>query len=716
MSPRSIAFVGASNNPLKMGTMQAVNIVNGNFKGAFYPLHPTEKTVLGHPAFAKVADLPEVPDLVIFVSPAPTVAPYLEELGKIGVKRAIVITAGFREMDEAGARREDELNAIASRYQMRFLGPNCIGIINTEISLNATVVHMQQNKGSLGLASQSGTYVTQTLGYLHKKGICFSKAISLGNEANLNICDALEYLGEDEQTRAIILYIEGIREGRRFIDIAQRVSRRKPILAQYSGGSQAGAKAGKSHTGAMAGPDVLYDGIFAQAGIIRVDTIEDLFAHGWALAKQPLPRGNRLGVITNSGGPGAAASHHAEISGFRLPTLSGNLQNKLRQLIPAHASAANPVDVTFHLDVNLIAKEIPLLLANSGEVDALILHGAMQTAFLEQAFPQVSSLHKGEPLEKLIAKYEKHSQELVADLAEALKRHGIPLVASTFFEYNDNFSAAFRQANIPVFDAPEKAARALGSLWKYANIRQRAPFAHTNGLTSQPEATAMVAAARQNGQSALDEFSAKRLLALYGLPIVPGNIASNKGQACAIATKIGYPIVAKGCSWRALHKSELGLVALDIANERELKAAFAKIAARLEQMGESPRLVIEKMVSGSRELMLGMTRFAGFGACLSFGLGGVFTEALQDITFRCAPLSLAEALEMLDGIRSYKLLGDYRGMAAVKREELARIISTVGEIALAHPEIAEIDINPLLIGADGSLTVVDALVVLENYS
>ncbi|RPH86005.1 MAG: CoA-binding protein, partial [Deltaproteobacteria bacterium] len=304
MNPRSIAVVGASNDFTKMGTIQALSIIKDGYQGKFYPIHLTEPTVLGYPAFKAASNLPEVPDLVVFIVPSKAMTTLLADFGKIGTKRAIIVTAGFKETGATGRNMEEQINAIAQQYGIRFVGPNCLGIINSENSLNTTVAPFTTGQGLLGFASQSGTYVTQVLPYLRKKGIRLSKAISLGNEANIDMVDALEYLGEDEQTKAIILYIEGIRDGRRFVEVARRVTQRKPVVAQYVGGSASGARAGSSHTGAMAGPDFLYDGIFKQAGIIRVRSIEDLYAHGWALATQPPLLGKRVGIVTNSGGPG----------------------------------------------------------------------------------------------------------------------------------------------------------------------------------------------------------------------------------------------------------------------------------------------------------------------------------------------------------------------------------------------------------------------------
>ena len=288
LHPKSLALVGAGKKPTKMGTLHALSIVKDGYPGAFYPIHPREETVFGRRAYKSVYDLPEVPDLAMLVVPVEQVLQLLDDFGKIGTKYAVIVTAGFRESGLHGQKQEDKLKEIAARYGIRFLGPNCIGFINSELPLNITVFPGTGKPGRLGMISQSGTYITQTLSYLKNKGIHFSKAISVGNEANIDIVDALEYLGQDEQTSAISLYIEGIKNGRRFIDVAQGITPYKPVLAQYVGGSGAGARAGMSHTGSMGGPEFLYEGIFKQAGVIQSFGIEDLYAQGWALATQPV--------------------------------------------------------------------------------------------------------------------------------------------------------------------------------------------------------------------------------------------------------------------------------------------------------------------------------------------------------------------------------------------------------------------------------------------
>jgi acyl-CoA synthetase (NDP forming) len=704
MNPKSVATVGAGNNPAKMGTLQALSIIKDGYQGKFYPVHPTDKTVLGHKAYASALDLPEPPDLAMLVVPTQQVIPVLEDFGRIGTRRAIVITAGFKETGAEGRSMEDRLNEIADRYGMRFLGPNCMGMLNTQLSLNLTVANLTGKPGSLGMASQSGTYVTQTLSYLRKRGIRLSKAISVGNEANINIIDALEYLGEDEHTKAIILYIEGIRDGRRFIEVARKITPHKPVLAQYVGGSGAGARAGMSHTGAMAGPDFLYDGIFKQAGVIRVHSIEDLYSHGWALSAQPPLRGRRVGVVTNSGGPGTAISHNADLGGLDVPRFSEELQGRIRPLIQGHASSANPVDLTFHLDMQLLSTKIPEMIMQSGEVDGVILHGAMSTGFMREVYSHLRELLNDIPEEQFLDKFR-------TDLTETVslpRKYGLPFLVSSFFDADDDYTRAYQDNDIPVFDSPEKAARAMASFLRHKEIRERKASV-PSALPERSEAVdQIISKALENEQQALDEFQAKQVLSLYGIRITREILTMTADEAVQAARGIGYPVAVKACSWEIMHKTGKGLIALNLQTDEDVRSALRSIR---QAAGSDVPVLIQEMISGSREFVAGMTRFPGFGPCVLFGLGGVLTEALKDSAIRSAPLSTAEAQEMLTDIRAKRLVDEFRGMPAVDSIALAGILQGVGFIALLHPEIAEIDLNPIII-AGSAPVVADALFVL----
>ena len=704
MNPKSIAIAGANNNPMKMGTMQALSIIKDGYQGTLYPIHPTEKNVLGHQAYASVCDLPEAPDLAILVVPTRQVISLLEEFGRIGTRRAVVITAGFRETGEEGRSMEDRLKEIADRYGIRFLGPNCMGMLNSQISLNLTVAHLTGKPGTLGLASQSGTYVTQTLAYLRERGIRFSKAISVGNEANINIIDALEYLGEDEHTKAIILYIEGIRDGRRFIETAQKITPHKPVLAQYVGGSGAGARAGMSHTGAMAGPDFLYEGIFKQAGIIRVHSIEDLYSHGWALSAQPPLQGKRIGIVTNSGGPGTAISHNVDLGGLEVPRYSEELQSRIRPLIPPHASSANPIDLTFYLDMQILSTVIPEMIMRSGEVDGLILHGAMMSGFMREVYPHVRELLNNISEDEFIGQFRKDLTKTVS----LPRTYGVPLLISSFFDAADDYTRAYQENNIPVFDAPEKAARAMVSFLKYREIRGRKAISPPVLPSQSGMADQIIKKALQNGQKALDEYQAKQILAIYGLPVTQEKLALTEEETAQAAKTIGYPVAVKACSWEIMHKTGRGLIALNVGTDAKVRRAWHAIR---KAAGADVPVLVQEMLPGNREFVAGMTRFPGFGCCVLFGLGGIFTEALKDTTFRSAPLSTTEAEEMILDIRAKQLTGEFRGMPAVDKGALAKVLQGIGFIALLHPEISEIDLNPVII-TESRPVIADALFVL----
>ncbi len=705
MNPKSIAIVGASNNPMKMGTMHALSILKDGFKGKFYPVHPTEKTVLGHPAVKSPLDLPEVPDLAMFVLPSQYLLPVFEAFGKLGTKYAIVITAGFNEAGEEGSQLEDQLKALAKKYNIRFVGPNCMGIVNRAISLNTSVSPIVGKPGKLGLISQSGTYVAQTVDYLKKRGIRLSKAVSVGNEADINIIDVLEYLGEDDHTSAISMYIESIRDVKRFLNVARKITPKKPVIAQYIGGSDAGGRAGLSHTGAMAGKDYLYDGLFKQAGIIRVYSVEDLYGIGWALATQPKIKGNRIGIITNSGGPGSAIADTCDVNGCEMPLFSEDLQAKIKPLIPSHAPCGNPVDLTFSMDMKLMTETIPDLVMKSGEVDGIVLHGAMSTGFLGAVFPHLSELMPGVTLEDMI---KGATKDLTGSVQVSFKNN-MPMAVSSFFDRTDQYTKEYEDNDIPVFDSPEKAAHAISTLVKYKTICDRKSHQPPLELKPNDTATQILKRAAENNQSALDEYAAKQFLAFYGIPVPDEILCHSADEAFKAGQKIGFPVVVKACDPEIMHKTDLGLVHLNIDDPESLANAYHAIQ---KSAGRPVPVLVGKMINGQRELLAGITFDEQFGHCAAFGAGGIFTEVLNDVSYRVAPMGITEAEEMINDIKSKKILSAYRGMPPVNRESLAKILSTLSKLPLIHDEIKEIDINPIIIN-DAEPVVVDALIVLK---
>jgi len=458
-----------------------------------------------------------------------------------------------------------------------------------------------------------------------------------------------------------------------------------------------------SHTGAMAGPDYLYDGIFKQAGIIRVQTIEELYTHGWAFATQPPLKGNRVGIVTNSGGPGTSMSHAANTAGLELPRFSDTLQREIKKMIPGHAASGNPVDLTFHLNMKTLSTDIPEMIMKSGEVNGLIIHGVID--FLEEVNPGLKKYLEVSPLKDM-------AKQLLVDLSEAAAlpgTHGKPMLISSFFDRRDSYVAFYQDHDIPVFDSPEKAAWAMADLYRYHKIRQRKTSAMPGLPEISEEASGLIASALKKGQKGLDEHEGKKILSAYGIPVTRERIAATEAAALSAARETGFPVALKGCSWEIMHKTGKGLVRLGLRGEEDVSGAFRSIR---EAAGSDIPVLVQEMVSGSREFVMGMTRFPGFGPVLLFGLGGIFTEALKDTAFRSAPLSLAEAEEMIRDIRADKILEEFRGMPAVDTPAMADILQTLGFIAVLHPEITEMDLNPLIISGSKPL-VADALIVLK---
>jgi acyl-CoA synthetase (NDP forming) len=704
MNPRSIAIVGASNNPAKMGTLHALSILKDGFTGKLYPVHPTEETVLGLPAWKDPADLPEAPDLAMFVLPAKYLLPIFEAFGKRGTRHAIVITAGFKETGDDGADLEQQLVDIARKYGMRFIGPNCMGLFNLEAGLNTSVAPITGEPGKLALISQSGTYVAQTVDYLYRRGIRLGKAVSVGNEADVTLVDVLEYLGEDEGTTAISLYIESIREPRRFLEVARRITPHKPVLAQYIGGTEAGGRAGGSHTGAMAGNDRLYDALFRQAGVLRVDTIERLYAEGWALATTPPIQGRRIGIVTNSGGPGSAIADTLDRCKCEVPPFSGKLVDKIRPLVPPHAPAGNPVDLTFSLDLAVMSETIPDLVMKSGEVDGVILHGAFSTGFYSLIYPHLADL-VGMSQEDFLAA----SSSDMGKSMDLQSENRMPLVISSFFGREDNYSAAYMDAGIPVFDAPEKAARGMATLVAHYDVRSRSPYKAPALPEVREEAVDIITGAVARGRQALDEYEAKRVLAAYGLPTSREMRVDSRDAAVAAAEKIGFPVVIKACDAEILHKTDRGLVQVNLA---DADAVAVAVDAIREGAGRPVPILVAEMVSARRELLAGIVRDEGFGHCVAFGVGGVLTEALDDVVYRLAPVNREEAGEMIGEVGSRKLLEACRGMGTVDRDALVDLLTGLGALPTLHPEIQEIDLNPVLI-RQGRPVAVDAVILLR---
>ncbi|MGC8658382.1 MAG: acetate--CoA ligase family protein [Desulfomonilaceae bacterium] len=468
MHPKNIAFWGASSNPMSMGSIQLSSLLMLGFEGQIFPIHPRDKEIKGLKAYSRIADVPEKVDLAILVIPTAIVADVLEDCGKAGIDRAIIVSAGFSEKEgDDGKDLQAEIVAIAQKYGIYFIGPNCIGVVNSHLKLNTTFNPYEASAGFIGMASQSGSFITQMFGHLSKFGLGFSQAFSLGNEAMIDLCDCMEYLALCPKTQVIGLYIEGIRRGRLFLEVARRVSRIKPIVAYYVGGSKAGGRAGKSHTGALAGPDRLYNGVFNQSGIIRAESIEQLFDFCYVLGTQPLPKGNRLGILTHSGGPGAAAADRSERAGLELAELGPATLESLRPLLPHTASVKNPVDLTFARNLNDYMSTLPKILLKDDNIDLLFLYTLMPQQRVMQGVAE--SGMGPEQANQFVHAYIKEQSAAAANLSIEF---GKPVVGGTFCDRSELFVRELQDHGMTVLLSPERAVTALGALCRYARWRR----------------------------------------------------------------------------------------------------------------------------------------------------------------------------------------------------------------------------------------------------
>jgi acyl-CoA synthetase (NDP forming) len=468
VNPKSIAFWGASNRFSSMGTNQLNSVLDLGFEGRIYPIHPQEESVLGLQAYSTVADVPEVPDLAVMVLPTRIVPQAMEECGRKGIKHAVVVSGGFKEVGGAGPELEKKLLGIAHQYGIRFLGPNCLGIANPHHKFNVTFLPFEGRPGFIGFASQSGSFITQMFGYLSRYHIGFSTGISVGNEADVDIVDAMEYLAACPHTKVIGLYIETIRRGQHFIEVARSIAPHKPIVAYYVGGSEAGRQASFSHTAALAGPDELYDGVFRQSGIIRARSIPELFDFCWVLGASPRLAGNRVIIQTHSGGPGAAAADACSRTGLVLAKLSRHTRQRLSSLVPATGSMNNPIDLTFSKNPQDYFSVIPDILLQEGNCDGLLAYFLAPGHIIRRTMESMAI-----PPDQIPQLTEKIFDDQAKSVADLMAKHQKPLLGYTFQSHAELYLQKLLQNGVPVFPSPERAARAMAALADYSRVVDR---------------------------------------------------------------------------------------------------------------------------------------------------------------------------------------------------------------------------------------------------
>jgi acetyltransferase len=696
--PRSIAVIGASNRPDSVGASLFRNILQAGYRGVVYPVNPNWKSVSGVRCYPTVSDLPEVPDLGVLIVPADGVTPVVEQLGKRGTKGVVVISAGFREVGGAGVAREEALVRTAARYRMSVVGPNCFGVINTDprLNLNATFSENLPPRGNIAFVSQSGALCAGILRYGVSERIGFSRFVSVGNRAGVDENDILHSLARDRATKVVLLYIESLAGGRKFLEAAREVTEHKPVLVIKSGRSAAGEKAARSHTGSLAhsGQDRLFDALFEQSGVLRADSIGDLFRTAKIFSTGLRLEGPRLAILTNSGGPGIVAADACARHGLELPTPPKRVAEALSKLLSPSASVANPVDMTADARSGQYRRSLRLLLGAPDVDGALVIAtptGTLGGMALAEAIRDArGSSHK--PVAACLFGLSDLTQEVAF-----LENHGIP-----------------------TFTFPEEAIEGLASLARYHAwwTRPRAPVRHFT--VDRAGAARTIAAARRAGTSVLPEYAARSLLEAYGIAFPPVRRVRTLAEGLDAAAEIGFPVALKVASPDISHKTDVGGVAIGLADATEFRAGWARIARSLTERAPHARIEgfeVEQMVDGGKEVLVGAQRDPGFGPIVVFGLGGIYVEVLQDVTFRLAPLRPLSAEHMVKSVRAFPILTGVRGEPPSDLAALYEAIQRVSQLVVEQPAVAELDVNPLIVrGVGRGVVAVDARVVLGPTS
>ncbi len=675
--PKSLAVIGASRNPGKVGYELMANLVKGGYKGHIVPVSLTATEILGHKCYKDVSDYRGNIDLGIVAVPTKICRDAVKGCIDAGAKAIIVITAGFKEVGAEGLAMEREIAELCRKQEVRLLGPNCIGALNTANGLNATFAPAMPPAGKISIISQSGALCVAILDWCAAKKIGVAKVVSLGNKAELNEVDFLQTFSEDKETSVIVGYLENINEGAKFLQVAEQCAGHKPVVVMKAGTTKAGAKAASSHTGSLAGADVAYTAAFKHSGVVRAENFERLFDYALALGMQPPPAGNRLTIITNAGGPGIMAADAAEANGFELLAPTDAAREKLKPCLPATAALGNPVDVIGDADPERYVNALKIL-QDDPNTDAILV----------LATPQ----NMTQPMK----------------LAEALVKHHNkkkPILAS-FMGGQEVFQAQdyLTSVGIPNYPSPERAVMALKAMLNYAAWKQRPTRVVVRFPANRRRVDRILAKYVRMGQKQVSEVEAKDVLEAYGFRVLPSALATEVTEAVEAADRIGYPVVMKVVSPDIIHKSDLGGVLVNLANAEQVRDGWDLIMARAKR--HAPQAVIrgvyvEKMGRRGREVILGLTRDPQFGPMLMFGLGGIFVEVLKDVAFHLAPITADEAMKMLQLTRSYGLLKGARGQKPADMEAIAVALQRISQLATDYPQISELDINPFIVGELG---------------
>ncbi|MHB9024942.1 MAG: acetate--CoA ligase alpha subunit [Armatimonadota bacterium] len=676
-TPESVAVIGASTEPGKVGYDIVQNLIDAKFQGAIYPVNPKADVILGLDAYPSVLDIPGPVDLAVIVIPAKFVAGVMEQCGEKGIDAVVIISAGFKEIGPEGAVLQQEMMEIAKQHGIRVIGPNCLGIISTGVGLNASFAPTTPKNGHLGLLSQSGALATAILDWSTQAGIGFNKFFTFGNQADVGTIDLLAAWKNDPEIRAVVAYMDDVKNGQQFMNIARDVSQIKPILVVKAGGTAAGARAAASHTGSLAGADRAYDAAFHQTGVQRARTVQELFDFAMAFTDQPLPNGKRVGIVTNAGGPGILCTDAIERAGLALASLDPTTVETLRTKLPPAANFHNPVDVLGDAKAAVYDFAIKTLLGDPN-VDGII---AIVTPQTSTEIPETA---------EAIVRISRESDKpiLACFMGGTLQQQGIEILMA-----ND----------VPNYPFPERAVAAMKAMSDYATWRKLPQLVPKEFPADKSVVETAFAHTRNEGRVNLNEVECADILRAYGFVLPASTLCRTANEAVAYADSIGYPVVMKIASPDILHKSDVGGVKVGLADADAVRNAYTMMVTTIaNRMPEAEiwGVNVQQMVTQGKEVILGMSRDPQFGPMIMFGLGGIYVEVLKDVTFRIAPLTERDAREMLNEIRAVKLLTGARGEKPVDLDALVESILRLSQLVTDFPEILEMDINPLKVLPD----------------
>jgi len=695
--PQSVAVVGANRVPGTVPHDILINILQDNYQGILYPVSPKERSIGSVKAYKYIVDIEDPVDLAVLVFPSSVCHLAMEQCGEKGVQAAIIISAGFREIGGAGIEREERIKEIATRYGISFIGPNCLGVINTDPAchLNASFARKMPEEGNIAFLSQSGALCTAVLDYAQAKHIGFSKFVSFGNKADISEIDLLYYLKDDPRTQVILMYLEEITDGPALMKAAYEAIHEagKPVLILKSGRTREGAAAAASHTGSLAGSDEICDAALRQAGAIRCSNIEEMFNVAIALAYQPLPKGNRVAIITNAGGPGVLATDHAVRQGLAIARFSDETTEVFKKSLPNTANIKNPVDVIGDARADRYNVALTHALKDAG-VDAVFVILTPQSMTDIETIAEEVCRVAGQTDKPLYASF----------MGQADVAAGIDIL---------------QRRSIPHYILPEHMCRSFAKAYAF---KQESEKAHEEFVTfhdvRKEDAHAILDGALNEGRSYLPEVEAVKVLAAYGFPVPAHAVVGSEEEAAEAAEKIGFPVVMKVVSNDIVHKFDVKGVVLDIETPEEARRAYASIVRNVHSAQPDALVkgvLVQKMLKGGEEVILGLNEDPSFGTVLMFGLGGIFVEVLKDVSFRVVPVGVNSVREMVQEIRTYPLLAGVRGRNPRDVESLRECIQRLAQLGEECPQIKELDINPLMVNDRGQgCFVADARIMIRS--